>query len=112
MPAYIVSRTKVKNQDLMKEYAAKSIPLAISHGGKYIVRTNNVEALDGSYDGRRLVIMEFPDVKSVRAFWDSPSIKNYARCALPRRTATSGSFRKTDGNFDRKSVDRFPREIL
>ena len=82
MPAYIVSRTKVKNQDLMKEYAAKSIPLAISHGGKYIVRTNNVEALDGSYDGRRLVIMEFPDVKSVRAFWDSPEYQELRKIRL------------------------------
>ena len=81
MPAFIISRTNVKNPDLMKEYASKSIPLAISHGGKYIVRTNNVEALDGSYDGPYYVIMEFPDVKERARFLGFSRVSKFTRNA-------------------------------
>jgi uncharacterized protein (DUF1330 family) len=82
MPAYVISRIRVKDPDLMKRYADQSIPLAKSYGAKYVVRSNNVEALDGSYDGRRLVIIEFPDTKSARAFWDSPQYQELRKLRL------------------------------
>jgi uncharacterized protein (DUF1330 family) len=71
MAAYIISRVKVKDPELMKEYAARSIALAKTYGASYPVRTNRVEALEGTYDGRRLIIIQFPDLASARAYWDS-----------------------------------------
>jgi uncharacterized protein (DUF1330 family) len=71
MAAYIISRVKVKDPELMNEYAARSIALAKTYGASYPVRTNRVEALEGTYDGRRLIIIQFPDLASARAYWDS-----------------------------------------
>jgi uncharacterized protein (DUF1330 family) len=72
MAAYIISRVRVRDAERMQDYAARSIALAKSYGASYPVRTNNVEALEGSYDGRRLIIIQFPDLASARAYWNSP----------------------------------------
>jgi uncharacterized protein (DUF1330 family) len=75
MAAYIISRVKVKDPELMNEYAARSIALAKTYGASYPVRTNRVEALEGTYDGRRLIIIQFPDLASARAYWDSTAYR-------------------------------------
>ena len=31
-----------------------------------------VEVLEGSHDGRRLVMFEFPSVEAIKRFWNSP----------------------------------------
>jgi uncharacterized protein (DUF1330 family) len=72
MAAYIISRVHVRDSERMRDYAARSIALAKSYGASYPVRTNNVEALEGTYDGRRLIIIQFPDLASARAYWNSP----------------------------------------
>ena len=41
-------------------------------GGRYIVRGAPVEVLEGSHDGRRVVLFEFPSVEAIRRFWESP----------------------------------------
>jgi uncharacterized protein (DUF1330 family) len=46
--------------------------LAKTYGASYPARTDRVEALEGSYDGRRLIIIQFPDLASARAYWASP----------------------------------------
>jgi uncharacterized protein (DUF1330 family) len=46
----------------MKDYTVRSIALAKTYGATYPVRTNRVEALEGTYDGRRLIIIQFPDL--------------------------------------------------
>jgi uncharacterized protein (DUF1330 family) len=72
MAAYIISRVHVKDPERMNDYAARSIALAKTYGASYPARTDRVEALEGSYDGRRLIIIQFPDLASARAYWDSP----------------------------------------
>jgi uncharacterized protein (DUF1330 family) len=46
-------------------------PLINSFGGRYIVRAPDVEVLEGSHDGRRLVVFEFPSIEVIRKFWNS-----------------------------------------
>lgn len=72
MAAYIISRVDVKDPERMKDYAARSIALAKTYWATYPVRTNRVEALEGTYDGRRLIVIQFPDLARARAYWDSP----------------------------------------
>jgi uncharacterized protein (DUF1330 family) len=87
MAAYIISRVLVKDPELMRDYAARSIALAKTFGATYPVRTNRVEALEGSYDGRRLIIIQFPDMASARAYWDSPAYQELRK--LRHRAADS-----------------------
>ena len=82
MPAYIISRTRVNDDDLMQQYRTKALPMVKRYGGEYVARSTAVEALDGIYDGRTLVIMKFPDAKTVRAFWNSPEYQEIRKLRL------------------------------
>ena len=49
--------------------------LVAKHGGRFIVRGPEVEVLEGNYDGRRLVIIEFPSMEHVEAFHRAPEYR-------------------------------------
>ena len=59
-----------------------SRPLAEKHGAQALVRTEHVEALDGKHDGRRLMIMSFPNIREFRAFWNSPEYQELRKLRL------------------------------
>ena len=87
MPAFVISRFRITDPERMLEYSSRAVPMAQSYGGTYLVKSDAVEALDGSYDGRRLVIMHFPDLKKFREFWDS---EEYQELRKIRLEATEG----------------------
>jgi uncharacterized protein (DUF1330 family) len=73
MPAaYLIVRIKITREEGWPEYRKQVSDLFTRHGGRYIVRGGPVEVLEGSYDGRRLVIFEFPSMEAIRTVWNSP----------------------------------------
>lgn len=72
MPAYLIVQSTTTNQAQMQQYRETVIPQIAQHGGKFIVRGSKIESLEGSHDGRGLVIIEFPSMNALRAFWDAP----------------------------------------
>ena len=82
MAAFVISRFKVTDPERMQQYSSQAVPMAQSYGGSYLVKSDAVEALDGSYDGRRLVIMHFPDIERFRAFWNSPEYQELRKIRL------------------------------
>lgn len=85
--AFIISRPVVTDPELMATYSAQAVPLAQSYGAEYLVKSDDVSALDGSYDGRRLVIMRFPDISKFHAFWNSAEYQELRKLRL---AATDG----------------------
>ena len=73
MPAYLVSVVQLTNPTPgFRQYAEKSAQLIHKHGGKYIVRGKAARILSGDlYQGRVLIVAEFPSVENINAFWDS-----------------------------------------
>ncbi|MDH3235212.1 MAG: DUF1330 domain-containing protein [Alphaproteobacteria bacterium] len=71
MPAYIVSQIRVTDRERFERYRQASIPVAKSYGARYLARSDAVECLDGAHDGRRVVIIEFPNMSQLKAFWNS-----------------------------------------
>ncbi len=72
MPAYLISRIRVTDEAAFTQYRNASIPVAARFGAKYLARSDDIQVLNGADDGRRMVIIEFPDMPRLRAFWDSP----------------------------------------
>ena len=70
--AYMIVRIKITREEGWPEYRQKVAELFARHGGRHLVRGGPVEVLEGSYDGRRLVIFEFPSMEVIRSVWDSP----------------------------------------
>ena len=56
-------------------------------GGRYVARAGRTEVLEGDWDPKRFVILEFPRFDDAKAWWAS---EEYADAkALRRATATS-----------------------
>jgi uncharacterized protein (DUF1330 family) len=73
MPAaYLIVQIKITHEEGWPEYRQNVAELFAKHGGRYLIRGGPVEVLEGSYDGRRLVVFEFPSVEAIRSVWNSP----------------------------------------
>ena len=72
MPAYMIAMTKMFDAQAMADgYGKAVLPLIRKFGGRYIVRGGKPELFEGSLDPRRTIIVEFPDMEALRAFWHS-----------------------------------------
>ena len=94
MPAYIIARVEVTDSSRYQEYT-KLTPGAIArYGGKFIVRGGKCVTLEGEAETRRLVVIEFPDLESAQAFYDSPE---YLAARKIRAGAAVGQFMAVEG---------------
>ena len=74
MSAYLVSVCEVTNKsDDLMSYAQQSAELISKYGGSYVVRGPTNEVLEGkALQGKSLIITQFPNVGSIKEFWNSP----------------------------------------
>jgi len=69
MPAYIIVNIEIKDPVRYAEYI-KMAPASIAHyGGRYIARGGNTERLEGTWEPKRVVILEFPSFQRARQWW-------------------------------------------
>ena len=72
MAAYIIVDTKIRDAEGYERYKALARPIAERHGGTYLARGGEMQVVDESlWSPTRLVLLEFPDVDTARAFVDS-----------------------------------------
>jgi len=72
MPAFLIADIEVKDPDTYDRYRKKNPEIVNKFGGRYIARGGEVKILEGDWTPRRTVIIEFPDMASINAFYDSP----------------------------------------
>ncbi len=72
MTAYIIVRIEVNDPEQFQKYRDAVSPNIKAFGGDYAVRGGEVEVLEGSDDGRRLVVLEFPSKDQAKTWWNSP----------------------------------------
>lgn len=72
MTAYVIVRVNVTDPDQYEEYKKLTPGAVAAAGGKFIVRGGRHETLEGESDDRRVVVVEFPDYESAKAFYNSP----------------------------------------
>ena len=71
MPAYIVVDIEVQRPSDYERYKELAPPSIAKHGGRYLARGGATQVLEGSWQPKRLVILEFPSVEKARAWWGS-----------------------------------------
>ena len=85
MPAYVIAHIDVKDPVRYENYKKMS-PVSIEKfGGRFIARGGKTEVLEGSWQPKRLVLLEFPSVERAREWWASDDY----RPARDLRQATS-----------------------
>jgi uncharacterized protein (DUF1330 family) len=71
MPAYMIVRAEITDEERYGLYRRAVLPLIETFGGKHI-RTGSVELLEGEQKGRGIALFEFATMDAIRAFWNSP----------------------------------------
>ena len=86
MPAYIIVDSNVTDPAKYEGYK-KLTPAAIAaHGGRFIVRGGRTAVLEGDWQPKRVVVIEFPDFERAKKFYDSPE---YLACRKAREGAAT-----------------------
>lgn len=72
MSAFLIVDTKISDFEVYEEYKALARPIAESFGGVYRTRGGEMDVRETElWEPTRVVVVEFPDMKSARAFLDS-----------------------------------------
>lgn len=85
MPAYVVVEIAVHDAQTYEQYKQLAPPAIMAYGGRYLARGGATEALEGTWNPPRFVILEFPSAERARAWWNSPE---YAAAKAMRRAST------------------------
>ncbi|MDQ2779741.1 MAG: DUF1330 domain-containing protein [Pseudomonadota bacterium] len=94
MAAYIWGNVEITDPALYEQYRLQVPALIAAQGGRYLVRGGAVAALEGDYVPQRLVIIEFPDMARLWAFYDSPA---YQSLVALRQRASHGDLFAVEG---------------
>ena len=94
MAAYLIADVDIRDPAAFEEYRREVPATEVRYGGRYLGRGGQTRVLEGDWQPHRLVILEFPDMDSLVAWYDSPE---YARlrairekCATTRIIALEG----------------------
>jgi uncharacterized protein (DUF1330 family) len=87
MPAYVLANIEVTDPDGFAEYRRLAPASIAAFGGRFIVRGGAMQVLEGTWNPKRLVILEFPDLSTIHAWYQSPEYQ--ALVELRKRTALS-----------------------
>jgi uncharacterized protein (DUF1330 family) len=94
MPAYVVVDIEVTDPSKYERYKELAGAAVAKHGGRYLARGGKTEVLEGSWQPKRFVILEFPSVEKARAWWDS---QDYAEAKAVRQGSSRTSMVVTEG---------------
>jgi uncharacterized protein (DUF1330 family) len=74
MAAYFLfDNVEVTDPAALRDYAKEASRLVAEHGGRYLVTAVTPEVVEGDPGLRSVVLIEFPDADSARAWYDSPA---------------------------------------
>ncbi len=92
--AYVLCDIDVTDPDAYEAYKALAAPAVVANGGRYVVRGGPAELLEGEGLLNRVVVLEFPDAASARAWYDSPA---YREARAARAGAATARFTLVEG---------------
>lgn len=72
MAAYIIADVEITDAVAYERYRQEVPAIIAAYGGRYLARGGAVEVLEGTWSPARAVIVEFPSLAALKAFWASP----------------------------------------
>ena len=104
MSVYVVVDIEIHDPGVYERYKALAPAGIAAYGGRYLVRGGTTTTLEGDWDPKRLVILEFPDAARATAWWGSPE---YAEAKALRQSCTVTRMVMIDGpSFDPAAAAR------
>lgn len=72
MAAYVILDIDVKDPAGYEEYKKRGAPTILAYGGRPLARGGRTEVLEGNWQPKRVVIIEFNTLEEVKRWWNSP----------------------------------------
>jgi uncharacterized protein (DUF1330 family) len=86
VPAYVIASVReAHDPEALAEYRARNTEAVVAHGGRFLARGGATEVLEGDWDPLRVVVMEFDDMETARAWYGSDAYQ----AAIPIRQGAS-----------------------
>jgi uncharacterized protein (DUF1330 family) len=87
MAAYVIADLTITDPQGFEAYR-QMVPATIAqYGGKYVVRGGRTDTLEGNWDPKRLVIIEFESAERAKQWWACEEYREAK--ALRQRTANT-----------------------
>ena len=94
MAAYVIGEIEVTDPALYEDYRKQVLATIEKHGGRFLVRGGKVEALEGGWAPKRLVLLEFPTMQQALGWYRSAE---YAPLIKLRQRASRGKLIAVEG---------------
>ena len=94
MPAYLIADVEVLDAAGYEAYRQQVPATIAAHGGRYIARGGATEVLEGDWLPKRCVLIEFPSMGRLKAWYDSPE---YVPLRAIRERTTKSKLIATEG---------------
>jgi len=75
MPAYFVIDLDIHDAPGFEEYARAVSGVIQKYGGRYLVRRQAVEVLEGEWNPKRLTVIEFPSKARAKELYDTKEFR-------------------------------------
>lgn len=79
MPAYVIVETDIHDPEQYKRYQEASPGAVAACGGRFVVRGGEMAVLEGDWQPKRLVVLEFEDLDAAKRFYESPTYQDAKR---------------------------------
>ena len=94
MSAYLFANVEVTDPAEYERYRQQVPATIAAHGGRYLVRGGATEMLEGEGVPARVVILEFPDMATLKRWYHSPE---YQKLLAIRARSTRSTVTAIDG---------------
>jgi uncharacterized protein (DUF1330 family) len=82
MAAYLVAELEVTDPTVFEEYRTRVAATISAHGGRYLARGGTLESLEGGWNPKRMVILEFPSLAQAKTWYGSPEYQELLKLRL------------------------------
>jgi uncharacterized protein (DUF1330 family) len=94
MAAYLIAEVEVTDPAAFEEYR-KLVPATLAaYGGKFVARGGAVTPLEGGWNPKRIVVLEFESAAKAKQWYDS---EEYAKPKAMRQKSSNGKLIIVDG---------------
>ena len=87
MAAYVLAHIDVTDPSRYEEYKKLAFQSVTQYGGRYLARGPKPDVLEGNWNPKRLVLLEFPSVAQAHRWFESPE---YAAAKKVRQGCAKG----------------------
>lgn len=94
MSAYVIVDIEIHDPAVYDEYRKVVGPTLTQYGGKFVVRGGKIDVLEGNWNPKRIVILEFESAARAREWYDS---EEYRAPKQIRMKASKGNLVLVEG---------------